>query len=282
MEKKKILAAALALTLWGLQPKQLNITELKPKPSLESRISSKTGKQENKFPIIIDPGHGGEDTGACVKGICEDEISYDIATRVTTILKAKGYETHQTIFDETTKLNPQTYLKNNKDEFLWYRNQTKKPLSKKMIIERSRLIDNTYKLEKNPMLVSIHANSTKSYVRGFSIYYPSKEEYSSEEVEIKSKKLAEIIGESLKKNKIPSYSIDIFGILNWGIEDVRGGFNRENFKPAIFDKTKIKTKVIVECGNLRNNNDFSMLLKHENRQKIAYSIAEGIIKYQQQ
>lgn len=40
--------------------------------------------------VVIDPGHGGQDQGACVAGVAEAEVALDIATRVEGRLAATG------------------------------------------------------------------------------------------------------------------------------------------------------------------------------------------------
>lgn len=64
-------------------------------------ISSKkrdTGKQL----IVLDAGHGGSDCGAIGGGIYEKNITLDVAKRVQTLLKQKGYDVVMTRDDDST------------------------------------------------------------------------------------------------------------------------------------------------------------------------------------
>jgi N-acetylmuramoyl-L-alanine amidase len=46
--------------------------------------------------IILDPGHGGEDTGACGFGLKEKDLNLSIALRARTLAVANGHEVHLT------------------------------------------------------------------------------------------------------------------------------------------------------------------------------------------
>lgn len=43
------------------------------------------------YDFVIDPGHGGNDIGACGNGICEVDYTYKISNEVKKILEDKGY-----------------------------------------------------------------------------------------------------------------------------------------------------------------------------------------------
>lgn len=72
----------LKLTLYT--PREAEITQAKPSPSIIK-------KNPNVKTIIIDAGHGGSDVGATREGIYEKDITLDIAKRLETILKKKGF-----------------------------------------------------------------------------------------------------------------------------------------------------------------------------------------------
>jgi N-acetylmuramoyl-L-alanine amidase len=48
----------------------------------------------SKFPVHIDPGHGGADTGAEENGIVEANLNAELAERVRHNLAAAGFEVH--------------------------------------------------------------------------------------------------------------------------------------------------------------------------------------------
>ena len=49
--------------------------------------------------IFINPGHGGNDPGACANGLCEADIALNIGKRVENYLRAVGYDVKLFQFD---------------------------------------------------------------------------------------------------------------------------------------------------------------------------------------
>ncbi len=64
-------------------------------------ISSRK-KDSTKQSIVLDAGHGGSDCGAIGGGIMEKNITLDIAKKVETLLKQKGYAVEMTRDDDST------------------------------------------------------------------------------------------------------------------------------------------------------------------------------------
>ena len=57
------------------------------------RESLNTNAVHNKqITIILDPGHGGEDPGACDNGLIEKDLNLDISLRLKSLLQANGYK----------------------------------------------------------------------------------------------------------------------------------------------------------------------------------------------
>lgn len=108
----------------------LNATQLKltVKTPLEqhsiSKPSTKVTKPNKYSPvpqsithriIVIDPGHGGSDTGALKAGIAEKDINLDIAKKVASILTNKGTHVELTRWgDATVSLQERVELANAK------------------------------------------------------------------------------------------------------------------------------------------------------------------------
>ncbi len=90
--------------------------------------------------IVIDPGHGGKDTGAVAFGLKEKDIVLKVAKRIRKILKKEGYE---------------IFLTREKDVFL--------PLEERTAIANTKGAD---------LFLSIHVNAhPKSWVRGVETFY---------------------------------------------------------------------------------------------------------------
>ncbi len=102
-------------------------------------------------PIVLDPGHGGDDTGATsASGLVEKDLTLAIAREVAQVLRARGHVVRLTRDDDTTRaLSDRTALAN-------------------------RL--------KASVFVSLHANASPVHsVRGAETYYMSLDQGASDE-----------------------------------------------------------------------------------------------------
>lgn len=248
----------------------------KQKP-VDATTTEDSGK---KRPIILDPGHGGIDSGATNHLVIEDEVAYDIATRVRQLLLQEGYLVHQTVYDATSGFEPKTALTNEDGEYLINAECGRTKLNKKYLTKRCKIINDAYDLKQDPLLVSIHVNSTNKFIYGASFYYPDAEKYKSPKTEANSKEFAEIINTSFQDLKVPVYSVRFLWFDLDILEKVRSDFNRKDGPSlALFRLTDINNKVLVEVGNLRNKTDYERLQKPEERQLIAQAIYTGIKFY---
>ncbi|MBI5390820.1 N-acetylmuramoyl-L-alanine amidase [Candidatus Woesearchaeota archaeon] len=239
-------------------------------------------------PIILDPGHGGADHGTQVASTDEDEIAYDIAVRVKSLLEHQCYEVYQTTFDQDTGYRPQDKLTNGTHEFLNLPNGRHMKLDKPYLSRRCKLINSLYRGEE-PILVSLHINSTYPIMSGVKFYYPSAELYGSQTVTNNSQSLGLALSSSIKKHGLPTF--DIQALADLGIDffpDLvetmhRQSQNGKPFKLGLFAKTpQVYSKVLIECGNLRNKTDEERLMTPSYRQNLAVAISDGIISYEQQ
>lgn len=200
--------------------------------------SSKTIAEDLK-PVVIDPGHGGEDLGAIgSSGAFEKDIVLDIAERVTKIIPAT--------------------LTRNSDVFI--------PLERRMELARNA-----------ELFVSIHTNSHQNNkLNGIEVFYfgstkdatvnaLAARENASDLADLlgspdeRSKKLAETINRKLKK-------------LDWNNRGVKEG-------PFFILSGLTMPAALVELGFLSNQDDEEKLLSEEERQRLANSIAEGIREF---
>ena len=130
------------------------------KPAKKVKDTSKAAKKIRNKTVIIDPGHGGNDTGAMRGNVLEKDLTLEIALKVKEILKEKGMNnvimTRST--DKTLSLNDRVEIANN---------------------------------NKADIFVSIHINaSVKSEINGIETHYCSNSGY----------KVAEIIHKQLTEN----------------------------------------------------------------------------------
>ena len=89
-------------------------------PQVHEPIVPKVANNSNKGKkrtIVIDPGHGGKDSGAVgVNNKYEKTVVFDVSTYLYDILKSRGYEVHLTRKDDTfIELKHRTKLSNDKN-----------------------------------------------------------------------------------------------------------------------------------------------------------------------
>jgi len=71
-----------------------NITEIKSNKSTYSNLPS---VKKSKFYVVIDPGHGGPDSGAIgINGLRETDVVLDVSKTVTALLEEKGVKVKMT------------------------------------------------------------------------------------------------------------------------------------------------------------------------------------------
>src|SRR5438477_10604259 len=86
-----------ALALIGLAVMGICLVWLESIPRAERPIQPITTAPTTSFPVVvIDPGHGGQDSGAMCAGIMEKDLTLDVAQRVERRLHDAGLSTMMT------------------------------------------------------------------------------------------------------------------------------------------------------------------------------------------
>ncbi len=256
--------------------------------------------------VVIDAGHGGADTGAVVDELWEATYVYDVACRIRSNLerhtRAKVWVTRQDA-DRGFEVPDRDRLVQDRDQFLltrppndladsvlgvhlrWY-------LTNDIIL--NRLGDSVPR--SKTVFLSIHADSLHPSVRGAMVYVPSRylrptsytvdrrdiqkyAEYRNHptvrlgtefkaRVEASSRRLAEHIIESLDRNRIVVHPDE-------PVRDrvLRG---RRSWVPAVLRYTAAQNAVLVECCNMANEADRSLLVDRRWREEFARGVVEGI------
>ena len=139
-----------------------------------SKTAATMGYQDNRYTIIIDAGHGGEDGGATsCTGILESQFNLEIALRLDKIMQLLGYETLMVRTSDTAVHTSGNTIAARKASDLK---------------ARVNLVNNT----PNCVLVSIHQNYfPQSKYCGSQVFYGKHEE---------SKTLAQQMQSSLREN----------------------------------------------------------------------------------
>lgn len=76
-----------------------------PKPSPRPPVVVKPGALKGVV-VVIDPGHGGADSGAIRKGVSEAKLSYRMAATLATALHTAGAEVFFTVYSRTLAYAP--------------------------------------------------------------------------------------------------------------------------------------------------------------------------------
>jgi N-acetylmuramoyl-L-alanine amidase len=218
-------------------------------------------RHRGRSSIVIDPGHGGDDTGAIAdSGLTEKNLTLAIARRIAQTLTARGYETRLTRDGDTSRaLTDRTALAN--------------------------------RLEAR-LFVSLHANSsTVASVRGAETYYMSLDDRASDAAAQSTADLENRAGgnappgsstldlilwdmaQSDVLNESARLALKVQGRLNalLGLKD-RG----VKQAPFVVLTGATMPAVLIEVGFLSNVEERERLASPDHQQELAGAIASGI------
>jgi len=256
--------------------------------------------------VILDAGHGGNDTGALVGGLWESAYAYDIMCRIKanlerhtrakvwTTIKQKGRGYAVPSVDRLDQRRDAYLLTRPpyslQDSVLgvhlrWY-------LTNDIILNR---LGTNFPRSKTVFL-SVHTDSLHPSVRGAMVYVPSRylrpskftvdrrdikkyAEYRSHptirlgadfkaRVEASSRHLADNIITSLEKNELRIHPYE-------PVRDrvLRG---RRSWVPAVLRFTAAQNAVLLEACNMANTEDRALLQKSAWREEFARAVVEGM------
>lgn len=201
-------------------------------------VKSTSNTPYNFDTIVIDAGHGGEDSGAVAdNGTLEKDINLDIAIKLNEMLLSSGFHTLMT---------------REKDVAIYDKDQDENLRQKKVsdMQNRLELINST----PNNILVSIHQNK-----------FPEKKYSGTQVFFSKNNKLSEILASNIQssvKNLIQPQN-------NREIKPA----NKDIF---ILYNSKVPA-IIVECGFISNDEELNKLNNEDYKSKIAFAIYCGIL-----
>lgn len=277
----------------------------------EKKVVVKKGRP---IHIILDPGHGGIDPGAVFGSkkrgyqIFEDETVYDICLRVAELLKKENYVVHQTLVDPNQKW-PVTKLATRKDEDEYVAVNPAYKIRHTGIGVNMRvfLVASIYKKllrkkvpKENILLMSLHGDALHRSLRGVTVYYPDfrlrsasfklnqkyyrrRAEY-QKELRFRNRDNIQSAKASLKFGKTIVGRFKQAGMKTHSSFAVRGYYYRRGKRtlPGILRYSKVPTSVLVEVGNLNNDQDRAALLKADYRQRVAAALVDSVNRYYKQ
>ena len=214
-----------------------------PRPPRVSAIPP-TRPHEPFSLVVLDPGHGGQDSGAICGGIIEKDLTFDVARRVDRLLQAQGLATVMTRVGDA-------YVS---------------------LADRAALTNRV----RDCIFVSIHFNEgNKAVSSGVETYYaahqtttgmpivswlPFLQRVSSDSPNPESQTLAGLIQDSLVvRTQAP---------------------NRGTKAEQFFVIANVRhPAVLVEGGFLSNKEDIARIQSENYREQLAAAISEGIFNY---
>jgi N-acetylmuramoyl-L-alanine amidase len=196
--------------------------------------------------VVLDPGHGGQDSGAICGGVLEKDLALDVSRRIDRLLNSEGIATLMTRVGDT-------YVS---------------------LADRAAFANRV----RNCIFVSIHFNEdNKPVASGVETYYAAHQITAgsflaswlpflwrplSDSRNPESQNLAGIIQEALAAR---TRSVD------------RGTQARQFFVIA----NVTSPAVLIEGGFLTNKEDISKLAAEDYRDQIAAAVADGILRYRE-
>lgn len=188
-------------------------------------INVKPSSEDNIYDIVIDAGHGGIDSGACYKGLCETNFTLTLSKKLKEKLEENGLKVKLTRDDTTpTNVKFETYGKDGR-------------------IDRAMT-------SKAKYLFSFHLNSGLYSRSGFEIYTTNHIDYT----------LASSIVDNVVKNTNSQYSNNpIFKVSNgvytrtfqnYEINDVIKKANEEGYEPYPITTDTTYYYIIRETGGI--------------------------------
>jgi N-acetylmuramoyl-L-alanine amidase len=195
---------------------------------------------------VIDPGHGGQDSGTMKTGMVEKELTLDVAHRVERLLQERGLATLLTRGDDT-------YIS---------------------LAERVATAND----QAECVFVSIHFDEAqRSAAAGIETYYAARKTSLPARV---ASWLPFLQRASLEPASVESQSLATF--IQEALVTRTQAVNRGTRPEQFFVLANVRhPAVLVEGGFLTNKDDVTKLANSDYREQIAAAIADGIVRYRE-
>jgi N-acetylmuramoyl-L-alanine amidase len=197
--------------------------------------------------VVIDPGHGGQDSGKIQDGVMEKDVALDVARRVERILNAKGVATLLTRTDDS-------YVS---------------------LASRAALANEV----REAVFVSIHFDDAKPSATGIATYYAARQ---TGDRPLLASWLPFLRSSSSEPTtNVRSQSLAAF-VQEAAVARTHAA-NRGTRPAQFYVVANVRhPAVLIEGGFLSNKQDRDNILAEEYREQLASAIAEGIMRYREQ
>src|SRR5215831_11858682 len=194
--------------------------------------------------VVLDPGHGGQDSGAMVGGVMEKDLTLDVARRVDRLLDSEGIATLMTRLGDT-------YVS---------------------LADRAAFGNRV----KDSIFVSIHFNEdNKPVASGVETYYAAHQIGAGS---VLASWLPFLSRPPLDSPKPESQSLAGF-IQEALVARTRSVDRGTQAKQFFVIANMTSPAVLIEGGFLTNKEDISKLAREDYRDQLAAAVADGILHY---
>jgi len=194
--------------------------------------------------VILDPGHGGQDSGAMCGGLLEKDLTLDVARRIDRLLDSEGIATLMTRLGDT-------YVS---------------------LADRTAFANRI----RNCIFVSIHFNEgNKPVASGVETYYASHQIAAGSSLA----SWLPFLWRPLSESPNPE-SQRLAGSIQEALVARTRAIDRGSQPGQFFVIANVTSPaVLIEGGFLTNKEDISKLVSEDYRDQIAAAVADGILRY---
>jgi N-acetylmuramoyl-L-alanine amidase len=205
-------------------------------------------KREPFAVVVLDPGHGGQDSGAMCAGTLEKDLTLDVAQRVDRLLQSQGLATVLTRVGDA-------YVS---------------------LADRAALTNRV----PHCVLISIHFNEdNKAVSSGIETYYAEHPMAAAAPI-VSWLPFLQTTAAAAQGPDVESQSLA--GFIQEALVARTQAVNRGTKAKQFFVIANVRhPAVLVEGGFLTNKEDIARLASSEYRDQIAAAISEGIIRYRE-
>lgn len=215
-----------------------------PAPERTARTLPQVARTGPISLVIIDAGHGGQDSGAITQGVQEKDLTLDVALRLVRLAQANGLATLMTRSgDETVPLATRAAVANEQRDCVFV----------------SIHFDHGQRAAATGV-GTFYAARQNSRAPLVSAWLPFLEQASMEPANLESQSLAEFVQQALVRR---TQAFD------------RGARTQQFFVIA----NVRHPAVLIEGGFLSNAEDAGKLTREEYREELAVAISEGLLHY---
>ncbi|HUJ74743.1 MAG TPA: N-acetylmuramoyl-L-alanine amidase, partial [bacterium] len=283
-----------------------------PAPPATTRNARRPGQP---LYVILDPGHGGVDPGAVYgtrrRGdlVYEHEVVYDIALRLMQLLRAQG-NTVFPLLRNTWQTAPMATLDPamlGHDEVLvtppYHMDSVHVAVNLRIYLVDSILQQLTGREgvdADNVLLISIHGDALAPTLRGTMLYVPdarlrtpefgphgrlyrSRREAAAHLIRFVPRENWEAQQDSLAFASLVMQSLAEARVRISNRKPIRTFYYRRGVRtlPGVLRYSRVPRSILVEVGNLNNEEDRRELLQAAARQRIAQGLADAVRRYRQ-